>query len=66
GLTVVLVTHEHDIAAYARRQILFRDGRIVHDEMVSTQRSARAEWEELRTHGSSDTPSIQGGEEKGL
>ncbi|MGZ3598292.1 MAG: ABC transporter ATP-binding protein [Ktedonobacterales bacterium] len=66
GLTVVLVTHEHGIAAYARRQILFRDGRIVHDEMVSTQRSARAEWEELRTHGSSDTPSIQGGEEKGL
>ena len=31
GLTVVLVTHEHDIAAWARRRIVFRDGRIVED-----------------------------------
>jgi putative ABC transport system ATP-binding protein len=66
GLTIVLVTHEHDIAAYARRQILFRDGRVVHDELISTQRSARAEWEEQRMHGSSDKPLIEGGEEKGL
>jgi putative ABC transport system ATP-binding protein len=28
GITIVLVTHEPDIAAYARRLILFRDGRI--------------------------------------
>jgi putative ABC transport system ATP-binding protein len=31
GITVVIVTHENDIAAYARRKILFRDGRIVED-----------------------------------
>ncbi|WP_300454211.1 ABC transporter ATP-binding protein [Accumulibacter sp.] len=31
GITVVLVTHEPDIAAYARRQVRFRDGRIVSD-----------------------------------
>ena len=31
GITVVLVTHEHDIADYARRQITFRDGLIVED-----------------------------------
>jgi putative ABC transport system ATP-binding protein len=31
GLTVVLVTHEADIASYARRQVKFRDGRIVDD-----------------------------------
>lgn len=31
GITVVLVTHEHDIAAYADRIIHFRDGRIVDD-----------------------------------
>ena len=66
GLTIVLVTHEHDIAAYARRQILFRDGRVVHDEPVLAQRSARAEWEEQRVRGSSDTPLIEGREEKGL
>jgi putative ABC transport system ATP-binding protein len=32
GITIVLVTHEHDIAAYADRIIHFRDGRIVGDE----------------------------------
>jgi putative ABC transport system ATP-binding protein len=31
GITVILVTHEPDIAAYARRRISFRDGRIVED-----------------------------------
>ncbi len=31
GLTVVLVTHESDIAAVARRQLRFRDGRLVED-----------------------------------
>ncbi|MDX2224641.1 MAG: ABC transporter ATP-binding protein [Rhodospirillaceae bacterium] len=31
GLTVVLVTHEEDIAAYARRRLEFRDGRIVRE-----------------------------------
>ena len=31
GLTVVLVTHEPDIAAFAQRQVKFRDGRIVDD-----------------------------------
>ena len=31
GLTIVLVTHEEDIAAYAKRRVRFRDGRIVSD-----------------------------------
>ena len=35
GITIVLVTHEADIARYARRQILFRDGRIVADDPVA-------------------------------
>ena len=26
GLTIVLVTHEEDVAAYAKRQVRFRDG----------------------------------------
>jgi putative ABC transport system ATP-binding protein len=34
GLTIVLVTHEEDIAAYAMRQIRFRDGRIASDSMM--------------------------------
>jgi putative ABC transport system ATP-binding protein len=32
GITVILVTHEPDVAAYARRRIGFRDGRIVEDQ----------------------------------
>jgi putative ABC transport system ATP-binding protein len=32
GITVVLVTHEMDIAAYARRRITFRDGLVVEDK----------------------------------
>ncbi len=31
GISIVLVTHEPDIAAYAQRQVVFRDGRIVRD-----------------------------------
>jgi putative ABC transport system ATP-binding protein len=31
GITIVLVTHENDIAAYAKRQVRFRDGRIFSD-----------------------------------
>ena len=33
GMTIVLVTHEPDIAHYARRIISFRDGQIVRDEI---------------------------------
>lgn len=32
GITIILVTHEDDIAAYANRLIRLKDGRIVHDE----------------------------------
>ena len=31
GITIVVVTHEHDIAAFASRLIAFRDGHIVSD-----------------------------------
>lgn len=31
GITLIIVTHEADIAAYARRQLLFRDGELVSD-----------------------------------
>ncbi|MGH7607251.1 MAG: ABC transporter ATP-binding protein [Gemmatimonadales bacterium] len=37
GQTIVLVTHEHDIAAHARRQIHLLDGRIARDERMERQ-----------------------------
>jgi putative ABC transport system ATP-binding protein len=34
GLTIILVTHESDIAAYASRILTFRDGRLLSDAPV--------------------------------
>jgi len=47
GITVILVTHEPDVAAYASRHILFRDGRILKDERVNAPRDAAAEFSAL-------------------
>ncbi len=42
GITVVLVTHEPDIAEHARRILRFRDGALVDDERVAAPGDARA------------------------
>jgi len=47
GLTIVLVTHEHDIAQFARRVIVFRDGTIRKNEPVSDPPRASAVLETL-------------------
>ena len=54
GLTIILVTHESDIAEYASRQITFRDGRLVKDEPVSQPRDAAAEWAVLAQQNPDD------------
>jgi len=46
-ITIALVTHEPDIAQYARRVIVFKDGRIKNDYMIKEPRSAREELESL-------------------
>jgi putative ABC transport system ATP-binding protein len=46
GLTIVLVTHENDIAQYAKRVLVFRDGKIRKDEHVAHRPTAS---EVLRT-----------------
>jgi putative ABC transport system ATP-binding protein len=40
GKTVVLITHEPDIAEYAKRIVVFRDGRVVEDRAVASRREA--------------------------
>lgn len=42
GATIVVVTHEPDIAAHAKRTVLFRDGRIIGDTIVDRPASAEA------------------------
>jgi putative ABC transport system ATP-binding protein len=42
GMTVVLVTHEHEIASFAHRIISFRDGRVVEDRRVEKPNDAAA------------------------
>jgi putative ABC transport system ATP-binding protein len=49
GLTIVLVTHEHDIAQFAKRVLVFRDGRIRKDELVLDRPKATAVLKTLPT-----------------
>jgi putative ABC transport system ATP-binding protein len=51
NLTIVVVTHEPDIAQYAKRIILFRDGRIHRDIPVENRKDARQVLEELPPEG---------------
>lgn len=43
GVAIVLVTHEHDIGAYADRIVVFRDGKIIDDKIVNEPRNASKE-----------------------
>jgi putative ABC transport system ATP-binding protein len=39
GMTIVLVTHDADVAHHARRRILFRDGKVVEDVLQAPRES---------------------------
>ena len=47
GITILVITHEHDIAEYGSRIISFRDGQIVQDRPIATHRSAEVEMAAL-------------------
>jgi putative ABC transport system ATP-binding protein len=47
GITLVLVTHEHDIAQYAQRVVVFKDGKIKKDYQIEEQRDAAEELRNL-------------------
>ncbi|MBV8087375.1 MAG: ABC transporter ATP-binding protein [Chloroflexi bacterium] len=43
GITILMVTHEPDIASYCRRNVQFRDGKVVRDFVVENRRIAEQE-----------------------
>src|SRR6202051_412558 len=49
GLTIVLVTHEPDIAQYSKRTLLFRDGKLKRDNIVPDRSIAREVLKTLPT-----------------
>jgi putative ABC transport system ATP-binding protein len=56
GITIVLVTHEPDIAQYAKRIVEVRDGRILRDEPVADRRRAE---DDLRTLAPEDPNALE-------
>jgi len=49
GITVVLITHEMDIAEYGTRTVTFRDGQVVKDIAIAKRRDAHEELAALPT-----------------
>ena len=48
GMTVVMVTHELDIASYAKRNVIMRDGQVVSDKLVAHRLNSESELNRLR------------------
>ena len=55
GMTILMVTHEPDIAQFCRRQIVMRDGRIVGDRSVENRLDAKDELAR-RTNAETEAP----------
>src|SRR5213078_3224767 len=47
GITIIMVTHEADIASYARRNIVMKDGLVRNDSLVENRLNAVAELERV-------------------
>jgi putative ABC transport system ATP-binding protein len=48
GITIIMVTHELDIARYTKRTVVLRDGRVVTDDVVRSRLNAETELSNLR------------------
>ena len=59
GITVVVVTHEHDIARYAGRVLSFRDGRLTRDEAAGERLVARELLATLPSGDASDEEDVE-------
>ena len=47
GITIIMVTHEADIASYARRNIVMKDGQVRNDQLVTNRLKAATELERI-------------------
>lgn len=47
GITILLVTHEPEVAQYAKRVVVMKDGRIVRDEPVEDRHNAAADLRQM-------------------
>jgi len=48
GITIVMVTHELDVARYTKRMVILRDGKILTDEKVADRLNAEQELGKLK------------------
>ena len=48
GITIILVTHEHDIAQYCKRVVELRDGLVIRDQPIADRRVAEADLADLQ------------------
>ena len=54
GITIVMVTHEQDIAGYAQRNVVMRDGLVLSDKVVTQTLNAARKIEKVTTSTSDD------------
>jgi putative ABC transport system ATP-binding protein len=54
GITIVLITHEPQVAEYGSRIIRFKDGRVVSDIANTSRRAAAAELDAVATGPAED------------
>ena len=54
GITIVMVTHENDIAEFARRNIVFKDGEIITNKLVEKRRNASQELAQYKAEHPDD------------
>jgi putative ABC transport system ATP-binding protein len=64
GITVVLITHESDIAEYGTRIVGFRDGHVVGDRAVARRRNASEEL--ARLPEPEEEPALSGAEREAM
>jgi len=57
GITMIVVTHDPDVATYSNRNIHFKDGRLQLDERLEQPREARKDLEQLPAEQPEEIPS---------